>query len=161
MTFFKGRCGATMPAAQPRAPAGHALEGSPLANSMCIHAWRLGLLLPFAAVFAWGCYGGKTVPFQSAPTGGNAQRGRAVIAEYRCGSCHEIPGIQNAHGRFGPPLDFFARTTYIAGVTPNNPENLVQWVQSPTSVKPNTTMPVLGLSEQQARDVAAYLETLH
>lgn len=54
-----------------------------------------------------------------------------------------------------------ARTTYLAGEIPNNPANLVHWVQAPTSLKPATTMPDLGLSEQQARDVAAYLETLH
>jgi cytochrome c len=114
-----------------------------------------------AAMFLVGCTGGKILPSHLAATGGNAQRGKAVIAEYRCGACHEIPGIRNADGHFGPPLAYIASTTYIAGVIPNNPESLVHWIQSPTSVKPNTTMPALGLSEQQARDVVAYLETLH
>jgi cytochrome c1 len=31
---------------------------------------------------------------------------------------------------------------------------------SPQTMKPRTAMPELGLSEQQARDVAAYLYTL-
>lgn len=31
---------------------------------------------------------------------------------------------------------------------------------SPRSMKPKTAMPDLGLSGQQAKDVAAYLETL-
>ena len=112
-------------------------------------------------MFLVGCTGGKTLSFHPAATEGNAQRGKGVIAEYRCGACHEIPGIRNAEGHFGPPLAYIASTTYIAGVTPNSPENLVHWIQAPTSIKPNTTMPVLGLSDQQARDVAAYLETLH
>jgi cytochrome c len=136
------------------------LPGNRLCQLPCAFLnWRLGLCV--GAIFLVGCVGGKTLPFHPAATGGNAQRGKSVIAEYRCGSCHEIPGIRNADGHYGPPLDFMARTTYIAGVTPNSPENLVHWIQSPTAIKPNTTMPVLGLSEQQARDVAAYLETLH
>ena len=125
---------------------------------MRILDWRLDLLV--GAIFLTGCLGGKTLPFYPAATGGDVQSGKALIVEYRCGACHEIPGIRNAHGQFGPPLDYFGSTTYIAGVIPNNPENLVHWIQSPTSIKPKTTMPVLGLSEQQARDVAAYLETL-
>jgi cytochrome c1 len=48
----------------------------------------------------------------------------------------------------------------IAGELPNTPNNLVHWIQSPKSVEPNTAMPELGLSEQEARDVAAYLYTL-
>jgi cytochrome c1 len=50
--------------------------------------------------------------------------------------------------------------TMIAGDFPNMPENLAHWVQAPTSMKPKTAMPDLGLTDQQARDVAAYLETL-
>lgn len=55
---------------------------------------------------------------------------------------------------------FFSRRTYIAGELPNQPENLVRWVSSPESVEPHTAMPNLGLNQQQARDVAAYLYTL-
>lgn len=72
-----------------------------------------------------------------------------------------IPGIKNANGLVGPPLYKIALRTYIAGELPNTPENLVHWVEQPTSVKPATDMPDLGLSQQQATDVVAYLETLH
>ncbi len=92
--------------------------------------------------------------------GGDAHRGERVIVEKNCGSCHTIPGITGAHGLVGPPLLWFSRRTYIAGELPNTPENLVHWVQSPKSLEPATAMPTLGLSEQQARDVAAYLYTL-
>ena len=43
---------------------------------------------------------------------------------------------------------------------PNDPHHLVRWVMTPQEMKPGTAMPDLGLSEQQARDVAAYLYTL-
>jgi cytochrome c1 len=55
---------------------------------------------------------------------------------------------------------YFAERTFIAGEVPNTPENLVHWIKSPQSIEPGTAMPTLGLSDQQARDVAAYLYTL-
>jgi cytochrome c1 len=92
--------------------------------------------------------------------GGNAHRGALVIAQYGCGSCHTIPGVRAADGLVGPPLLWWSRRTFIAGQLPNTPENLVRWVRYPQSVDPHTAMPELGLSDQQARDVAAYLYTL-
>ncbi|HUN84812.1 MAG TPA: c-type cytochrome [Terracidiphilus sp.] len=93
-------------------------------------------------------------------TGGNAMRGEQVIASYKCGSCHTIPGIRDANGVFGPPLNKIARRSILAGEFPNEPEILTRWVKSPTTMKPATAMPDLGLTESQARDAAAYLETL-
>lgn len=93
-------------------------------------------------------------------TGGNAERGRDVIVHYQCGRCHTIPGVEDARGLVGPPLLWFSRRTFIAGELPNTPDNLVRWVREPSAVEPGTAMPTLGLSEQQARDVAAYLYTL-
>ncbi len=95
-----------------------------------------------------------------ARTGGSPSRGRAVIQYRNCGSCHTIPGVRGADGLVGPPLLWFSRRTFIAGELPNTPDNLIHWVRSPQSVEPNTAMPTLGLSEQEARDVAANLYTL-
>ena len=88
------------------------------------------------------------------------RRGRAVIAQYDCGSCHTIPGVRGADGLVAPPLFWFSRRTFIAGELPNSPDNLARWIRAPRSVEPTTAMPALGLSEQQARDAAAYLYTL-
>ncbi len=107
-----------------------------------------------------GCVGDKEQPVAMVYTGGNARRGSQVINKYRCGACHTIPGIPGGNGLVGPPLMFFGRRTMIAGELPNNPENLVRWIRSPKSVEPKTAMPELGLSEQEARDVVAYLYTL-
>lgn len=95
----------------------------------------------------------------SAPFG-DPQAGHIVMARQACGSCHRIPGDELAIGRAGPPLAHMARRTVIAGVLPNTPDNLAHWVQSPQSVVPGNAMPDMGLSARQARDVAAYLETL-
>jgi cytochrome c1 len=49
---------------------------------------------------------------------------------------------------------------YVAGVLPNQPDRLIQWIQDPQSVNPSTAMPNLGVVEPVARDMAAYLYTL-
>ena len=93
-------------------------------------------------------------------TGGDPARGRAQIVAYGCGSCHVIPGVSGASGLVGPPLTQFAHRAFIAGEVPNNSEFLVRWISVPQSIEPGTAMPNLGVSEAQARDIAAYLYTL-
>ncbi len=125
-------------------------------------ALRVGLTatLITAFLFVGGCRGGTTTEAYPTVTGGDWHRGAALIRSYNCGSCHMIPGISDAQGLVGPPLMMFGRRTFIAGELPNSPANLVHWIASPESVEPKTAMPNLGLSDQQARDVAAYLYTL-
>lgn len=119
------------------------------------------LVAAAALAISTGCEGGRIVRAQAPlPAGGSPARGHQVILDKNCGSCHTIPGVRGAQGLVGPPLFFYSRRTYIAGQLPNSPDNLVRWVRSPQSVEANTAMPALGLTEQQARDVAAYLYTL-
>jgi cytochrome c len=92
-----------------------------------------------------------------ATTGGNAKAGEAAIAKFGCGSCHVIPGVELARGMVGPPLSDFAARAYIAGRVTNTAPNLEAWIRLPDSVEPGTVMPTLGVSEQEARDIAAYL----
>ena len=68
-----------------------------------------------------------------------------------------MPGVPNANGLVGPPLGGFARRTVIAGVLPNTPPNLVLWLRNPQAVTPGNAMPNVGLTDGQARDIAAYL----
>lgn len=107
-----------------------------------------------------GCRDGRYTPPAEIVPGGNSQAGAQLIENYRCGVCHTIPGIKDADGLVGPPLTLFARRTYVGGEVPNTPPNLIHWIMDPSSIEPGTAMPTLGLSEQQARDVAAYLYTL-
>jgi cytochrome c2 len=92
-----------------------------------------------------------------ATTGGDPVRGEAAIATHGCGSCHVIPGIRVAVGKVGPPLSDFAERSYIAGNAPNTPRNLAAWIRRPDSIEPGTVMPTLGVSQQEARDISAYL----
>ena len=88
---------------------------------------------------------------------GDARRGATLIAEYGCGSCHVIPGIENAHAVTGPPLDGFRDRVYVAGLLVNDVDDLARWIRRPSSVNPGNAMPDVGLSEAEARDVVAYL----
>lgn len=98
-------------------------------------------------------------PHLSVP-GGDPARGRTAMVDLGCGACHRIPGVHNARAMVGPPLDAYAQRGYVAGLLPNRPGNLVAWLRDPPAISPNTAMPNLGLSEAQARDMAAYLYTL-
>lgn len=118
--------------------------------------WRDRMLLVGALLYG-GC--GKGQPVREVP-GGDAETGRRLIARYGCGSCHVIPGVGGARGMVGPPLDHFAQRAFIAGEVANSAEFLVRWIEVPQAIEPGTAMPNLGITEGQARSIAAYLYTL-
>jgi cytochrome c2 len=95
-----------------------------------------------------------------ASTGGDASRGAVAIARYGCGSCHMIKGIAGANGLVGPPLTGIGDRLYVAGVLPNTTPNMMRWVRHPSQVDEKTVMPDLGVTEQDARDMTAYLYSL-
>jgi len=89
------------------------------------------------------------------------ERARAALRQYACVACHAIPGVTGSRAQVGPPLAGMARRTLIAGRLANTPDNLVRWIRAPHTVKPGTAMPDLGVTEEHARLIAAYLATLH
>ncbi len=93
-------------------------------------------------------------------TGGNPRRGKAAIQAYGCMSCHTIPGVPGANALVGPSLERIGARTYIAGVLTNSPEHMETWIKDPPGVDPKTAMPKLGVTENDARDIACYLYTL-
>ncbi|MFP5320681.1 MAG: c-type cytochrome [Acidimicrobiia bacterium] len=91
---------------------------------------------------------------------GDPAAGAEAIEAYGCGSCHVIPGIRRADSLVGPPLTGWGHRTFIAGALPNDLPNLVTWLQDPDAVEPGTAMPDLGVTDADARDIAAYLLSL-
>ena len=91
---------------------------------------------------------------------GDPAAGRAALERYQCGACHAIPGIAGAHGRVGPPLAEYRQRVYIAGKFPQEPALLAKWIQDAPSLAPQTAMPNVGVSDADARDIAAYLYQL-
>ncbi|WP_324815270.1 c-type cytochrome [Variovorax sp.] len=111
-------------------------------------AWLLGSTAPAAGQ-------GANEPDRAA-----VQRGRTLLAQYQCGSCHAIPGVAGARGDSAGTLDAFGRRSYIAGRLANTPDRLAAWIVAPQSLVPGTAMPALGVSDADARDMAAYLMAL-
>jgi len=89
------------------------------------------------------------------------EQGARALRQYACNSCHTIPGLTGSDTQVGPPLAGLAGRSLIAGRLPNTPDNLVRWIRTPHAVKPGTAMPDMGVSETHARQMAAYLATLH
>jgi L-cysteine S-thiosulfotransferase len=92
--------------------------------------------------------------------GADAARGLKLIEAEGCGACHGIPGVQWPRGAVGGSLEGLATQAMIAGSFPNRPDVLVAWLRDAPTMAPDTAMPASGLTQDQARDVAAYLYSL-
>ncbi|WP_407158626.1 c-type cytochrome [Bradyrhizobium sp. STM 3557] len=92
-----------------------------------------------------------------AMTGGDPARAHDIMRRYGCGGCHTIPGLAGADGQVGPPLTGLVHRIYVGGVANNSPDNLIKWIVSPQTFTPRSAMPATGITEAEARDVAAYL----
>lgn len=123
---------------------------------------RRSLLAALFALSAAGCTNSRTALFEEARTltGGDPDRGMAAIGRYGCGACHDIPGVRGATATVGPPLGGIARRSYLAGQLSNSPENMRRWIQVPQQVERGTAMPNMGVTDDDARDITAYLYTL-
>jgi cytochrome c len=106
------------------------------------------------AFVAAGCKEARSAPLVA---GGDAERGRVAIRRYGCGACHVIPGVRGARGLVGPPLSDVARRMYLAGVLPNQPENMVRWILDPPAIDSLTAMPNVGVTDSDARDMVEFL----
>jgi cytochrome c1 len=122
------------------------------------------MLLLLATVFSIGCNEpGRLTRYEDARRftgGGDPQSGKAAIRRYGCHTCHTIPGVQGANAVVGPPLDRMGKRVYIAGAVLNTPENMIRWIRDPHVIEKGTAMPNTGVSEQDAKNIAAYLYTL-
>lgn len=78
------------------------------------------------------------------------ERGKRLYSnKYGCNACHSI-GAEG--GKVGPALDragFRLNGTWV-----------YRWIKNPQAMKPQTRMPALGLSDDEAKAVTMYLGTL-
>jgi mono/diheme cytochrome c family protein len=85
--------------------------------------------------------------------------GKRLLTERACVSCHQVTGA----GLPAPPKSEPAPRTL--GLAPDlrfarersTPEAIARWLMDPQRVKPDAVMPNLGLSANDARDLAAFL----
>lgn len=101
-------------------------------------------------------------PPDRTPTLGDADvaNGRRLVADKGCVACHAFPDVKWPRGGLGPSLHGFARQGLIAGQLPNQPGVLMPFVRNAPALVPGTAMPAVPMSDQEARDVTAYLLTL-
>jgi len=112
-------------------------------------AWRTGL----AAVGAPADSGAP------APDPLVAQ-GQQLFAMKGCVGCHMVTAV-GAPTMVGPNLAGIGSRTMIAsGWLPNTDANLVRWITNPQAVKVGVLMPNLGLTDDEATALVAYLRSL-
>ena len=113
-------------------------------------------MLPAFALSACGPRAAGTSEDASA----DLERGRKLIEQHQCGRCHVIPGVAAARGRLAASLESMGVRSYIAGRIPNRQDTMAQWIVDPPALVPGTAMPKLGVSTEDARHMAAYIESL-
>lgn len=97
---------------------------------------------------------------RSATVGPDVSAGRAVLEGTACMNCHAVAGTA-ATGRFGPDLThLMSRDTLGAGIVPNTRANLRAWIKDPSTFKPASLMPAMGLDDAALDAVTDYLMTL-
>jgi cytochrome c2 len=121
----------------------------------------LSLLLLLSAVACNRDEASKSLAPAPPPPIGNAERGKALAAQYGCNVCHVVPGVEGPQGSLGPSLAGVAsRPTVSFGKVQNTPQNLVRYIQDPAAMNPQSSMPPIGLTDVDAKDIGAYLMTL-
>lgn len=123
-------------------------------------AWLGATAFLAAGLLLAGCGRLPETSFAQQVPGGDPEQGIIALQEYGCIACHTIPGVPRGDGLVAPPLNNWADRRYIAGRLPNTPENLIQWLMSPQQINPGSGMPDMGVTEEDARHMSAYLYTL-
>ena len=90
-------------------------------------------------------------------SGGNPDKAMQSIVRYGCAACHDIPGAQMPGGLSASSLAGVIDRIYLGGVASNTPDNLVGWIVNPRQFDPRSGMPLTGIGDAEARDIAAYL----
>ncbi|MBM7327289.1 cytochrome C [Agrobacterium sp. S2] len=93
----------------------------------------------------------------TAMTGGDARLTPGIFRRYGCTGCHAIPGVAGPDGKVGGELRSLRQRVYIGDGLNNTPDNLIRWIVSPTHFSRQSAMPETGITEAEARHVAAYL----
>jgi cytochrome c len=104
----------------------------------------------------------STAQNQSEPptTKARVEDGKYLVLYHGCETCHDIPDIHGVRGSIGPSLKHIATKYYLAGELPNSPDNLRRWIQHPHSINPQTLMPEMNVTDDDAADISLFLETL-
>ncbi len=90
--------------------------------------------------------------------GGSAPRGMELVNTIGCKACHVIGGDTRVRTARGFSFDLAPELTRAGSKL--DPDWMFEWIKNPRAFRPNTRMPNLRLSDQEARDIVAYLSAL-
>jgi cytochrome c1 len=96
---------------------------------------------------------------------GDATAGRKAMESKGCGACHAFSGVAALPAT--PPAEPLSAKDFAVGkrLAPDlrfardrmTFSKIVSWLRDPRGTKPDTKMPSIPLSEEEARDIASYL----
>lgn len=94
---------------------------------------------------------------------GDVERGRALFAAKQCGSCHAFTGADAAGllAHAGDPRALAVGVLLAPDLRHTRervrPEALAAWIADPQALRPGSPMPKTPLTEEEARDLAAFV----
>jgi cytochrome c2 len=92
---------------------------------------------------------------------GDPNVGLTLFTSKGCNTCHTVLHLPNATGAVGPNLtNMVLRPTIAGDQIQNTPDNMARWIMDPQAMKPGSGMQALGVTNQEARDLAAFLYSL-
>lgn len=102
----------------------------------------------------------KTLGSQRKPPAQAAEyaAGEKLWTSKGCLACHSLQAVDAPKGMVGPNLaNIGARSWLAAGTLKNTDENMAKWIREPQTIKKGVLMPNLGLTEEEARALVAFL----
>lgn len=96
--------------------------------------------------------------------GADAARGKALLGEKGCTGCHHFSGVPSRGAAPGPTPGAAAGPIALAPDLRHTrdrmtPSALQSWLRDPRAVKPDTAMPTIALTDEEVRDLAAFILT--
>ncbi len=124
-----------------------------------VHRLIHGLFVSGACLAGLASVAGCDGPPERAPALAeiDLKQGRQLVIDKGCVACHAFPDVAWPRGGLGPALGNFARQGLIAGQLPNQPGVLMQFIRNAPALMPGTAMPAMPMTDQEARNVTAYL----
>ncbi|MER3523155.1 MAG: hypothetical protein C4326_03600 [Ignavibacteria bacterium] len=95
---------------------------------------------------------------QGAYAGGSAQRGKELFETIGCQACHVAGAMTKVRETRGTSYDIAPELTRVGSKV--NPDWLYDWVRNPRHFNPTTKMPNLRLTDNEAKDIVAFLMTM-
>lgn len=90
--------------------------------------------------------------------GGSASRGKDLFEAVGCQACHVAGGFTSVRDERGTSYDVAPELTRVGSKV--NPDWLFDWLKNPRHYNPTTRMPSLRLTDDEARNLVAYLMSM-